>query len=540
MPKRTLAMVLAVLLSVGPACYSRKVQKVATVDVPQPKNEKIVGVTTIKGEDVSFDPAGSVHQERDAVRLRKKDPLRTSAGPGTTVLGGDKNTQKGRTIGLAAAVTVGTLALIAGIAVALKQSCPFVYSWDGSQYVFDAEPYGGAISRGLEKDDFSQLEHLREQDGLYKLKLTNEVDETQFTNLTELWVVDHPAGTRVAADVRGKLHTLDAPQAPLSARDAAGHDLLPWLRATDRVIWEPPAVPDANGNLQSDIVMTFPKPAGATQVKLVANAATGLWGSYMIKKMVELRGRDVGAWYASMDESQSARDALFAWEVREELFALKIYVEEPTGWEVRGILPGTGPFISKDRIVLLDVSRVQGDQLHIRIQPPAGFWALNSFAVDYSADRPVSLEKIEPTTAKDLQGKNVLPELVADDDRYLAMPNIGDTADLTFRAPSQRAGTDRTVFLHSRGYYKLHGVGKVSPIRRLCGRLRTCQELRLVLPPITSHNGRSPSSRANEPTTPYGDGTEVQRTSISNRGDLVEGVASLAANAPLGSATSEG
>jgi len=52
-------MVLAVLLSIGPACYSRKVQKVATVDVPQPKNERIVGVTTLKGEDVSFDPPGA-------------------------------------------------------------------------------------------------------------------------------------------------------------------------------------------------------------------------------------------------------------------------------------------------------------------------------------------------------------------------------------------------------------------------------------------------------------------------------------------------
>jgi hypothetical protein len=202
--------------------------------------------------------------------------------------------------------------------------------------------------------------------------------------------------------------------------------------------------------------MTFPKPAGATQVKLVANAATGLWGSYMIKKMVELRGRDVGLWYASMDQSQAARDALFAWEVREQLFALKIDVEEPTGWEVRGILPGTGPFISKDRIVLLDVSHVQGNQLRIRIQPPAGFWALNSFAVDYTSDLPVSVEKIEPATAKDLQGRNVLPELAANDDRYLAMPNIGDTADLTFRVPPQHAGTDRTVILHTRGYYRLH------------------------------------------------------------------------------------
>ena len=40
--------------------------------------------------------------------------------------------------------------------------------------------------------------------------------------------------------------------------------LLPWLRATDRLIWEPPAVPDAKGNLRDDIVMTFPKPTAAT------------------------------------------------------------------------------------------------------------------------------------------------------------------------------------------------------------------------------------------------------------------------------------
>jgi len=120
------------------------------------------------------------------------------------------------------------------------------------------------------------------------------------------------------------------------------------------------------------------------------------------------------------------------------------------------------------------VSRVQGDQLRIRIQPPAGFWALNSFAVDYTADRPVSLEKIEPATAKDLQGKDVLPELAAIDDRYLAMPNIGDTADLTFHVPPQHAATDRTVFLHTRGYYKLHIAATAEPD------MKTVQEIENV------------------------------------------------------------
>ncbi len=368
----------------------------------------------------------------------------------------------GRTIGLIAGVAVGTVVVIAAVIAATKQSCPFIYSWDGTRYVFDAEPYGGAIARGLEKDDYSELGQLREEDGRYKLRMTNEVDETQMTNLTELWVVDHPAGTRVVPDVQGKLRTVSAPQELLAAHDAEGHDLLPWLRATDHLIWEPPSVPDTNGSLQGDITMTFPKPANATQAKLVVNAATGLWGSYMIKQMVALRGRDVSKFYMAVNHSQAARKALSDWELREQLYQLKVYVEEPTGWEVRGVLPGTGPFISKDRILPLDVSHVQGDQLHIRIHPPAGFWALNSFAVDYSADRPVSVQTLKPSAAQDLQGKNVLPELVSADSRYLAMPNIGDTADISFVAPPRKDGAERTVFLHSRGYYKLHlsGTGK--------------------------------------------------------------------------------
>ena len=78
MPKQTLALVLAVLLSVGPACYSRKVQKVATVDVPQPKNEKIVGITTIKGEDVSFDPPGASIKNGTLSASVKKTPYEVS------------------------------------------------------------------------------------------------------------------------------------------------------------------------------------------------------------------------------------------------------------------------------------------------------------------------------------------------------------------------------------------------------------------------------------------------------------------------------
>ena len=59
MPKRTIATVLAVLLFLS-GCSVRKVQQVPAASLPQPQNEKIVGITTVKGEDVSFDAPGAI------------------------------------------------------------------------------------------------------------------------------------------------------------------------------------------------------------------------------------------------------------------------------------------------------------------------------------------------------------------------------------------------------------------------------------------------------------------------------------------------
>jgi hypothetical protein len=235
------------------------------------------------------------------------------------------------------------------------------------------------------------------------------------------------------------------------------------LATTDRVIWEAPPVPDANGGVRQEIVLTFPKPKGATRARLAANVATGLWGSGMIKEMLILRGRDLESWYASVDRDRTQSAALFAWILREELFALKLEVEEPDGWKHRGTLPGGGPFIAEDRVVALDVSRTTGDQLRIRIRPPVGFWALNSFAVDYGPDQPPIVEKVSPIKAWNDGNRDLLADLLKADEAYYAMPKVGDQAWVNFPAPAPRPGMQRTVFLHSRGYYRLHLTGSGNP-----------------------------------------------------------------------------
>jgi hypothetical protein len=419
--------------------------------------ERVVGVTLTDGRDVGFDrgtPSTVVHDSlfsmvdgapygvpiSDIQRLwlEKIDPMRT------TLL----------VIGTGAAV----FAVALGIAIATKESCPFVYSWDGTHYVFDAEPYGGAITRGLERDDYGALEHLRpDSAGLYRLLVTNEVNETQYTNAMQLFVVDHRPGARIEMDEFGRFHDVTSTVVPASARDQDGRDLTGWLRATDNLIWEPLPATDPAGRVREEIVLTFPKPRGATHARLVTRASTGMWGSHMIRELLALRGSAVRDWYAAIDSSRAAQDSLRMWNIREELYVLKLDVDESGTWHPRALVPGGGPFIAETRVVPLDVSHAAGDSLRLRIRPPSGFWALNSFAVSYGDDTPpIAVDTLAPLQARTSDGRDVLAELSAADDHYYAMPTTADRAIVSFRAPAPRPGTERSVFLHTRGYYQLH------------------------------------------------------------------------------------
>ena len=194
-----------------------------------------------------------------------------------------------------------------------------MYFWDGQQFVFDAELYGGAVARGLQREDYSKLPHLQAHNGIYRVMVNDELAETDYTDQLELLSVDHPVGTSAGIDDSGKLYPLGAPQAPLSARDENGADLLPWLASNDRRIWEAPPASAPGGQLRHEIHLTFSKPSDAATAKLVVHAGTGEWGLRMLNTLFELYGQDLESKLASLDNNPVDAQALKLWSATEDL-----------------------------------------------------------------------------------------------------------------------------------------------------------------------------------------------------------------------------
>ena len=366
--------------------------------------------------------------------------------------------------------TVGVLALVVGalylIVLATKESCPFVYSYNGEQYVFDAEPLGGSISEGLKKTDYSELQHLQSVNGTYRLLFRNEVEEIQYLDEVKLLIIDHDPDYTLIPDMFGNFYSQRNPIVCTSAYDEKNLDLRPFVNKNDNIVWQTHLPVDSSykyNPLRHQLTFQFPKPSNAKYAKLIVNAGTALWGSNMIREIIQLRGDGLNQWYEGVNNHANDFFELYNFIDREELYFLHIYIYNNGKWEnSEHFISGGGPLITEKRIIKLDVSKIEGDSLRIRLNPPIGFWTIDYMAVEYDLFESPVITEIAPRSAINQDEKQLLQSLQVVDENYGQMQELGDWFTVEFDAPALKEGLKRNIFLKTFGYYEIQ-VDKKQP-----------------------------------------------------------------------------
>ena len=346
---------------------------------------------------------------------------------------------------------MGAFAVLAVIVALTKSSCPFVYAYDGHEYRFVGETYGGAIFAPAERHDYLPLPAIAPENGQYRLKISNELKERQYTNLAELWVVQHSAGTQVLLDQHGRVQTLAAPQPPTLARSAGGHDYTAQLQATDHkaVLFDE----DAPGSAPNEVVLTFANPTAARRGKLVLHAQNSLWLDYLYGAFIEKFGTAYNAWAAQQKTQPAAINRQWSFD---QSIPLQVYVEAGHGWQLAETIPTIGPLAARDLVIPLDFGAAPAGPVRVKLACGFMFWEVDYAALDYSPNAPVQLEKCRLRSATTERGADARAQLAADDTLYLSQPRPGAVVSLSYTSglPAPVGGTRHTAFLHTKGYYE--------------------------------------------------------------------------------------
>ncbi|MFN2444435.1 MAG: FG-GAP-like repeat-containing protein [Vicinamibacterales bacterium] len=374
-------------------------------------------------------------------------------------------------------------------------SCPFLYTWNGTRFEFLTDFLGGGelgywVAPGVrsvpDPDEYVRIpaERLRERDGRYELRITNELEEALFLDRVQLLAVGHPDDVEVhpneglrSPEERSPfvLYSVRGPRPPLSVTDEHGHDVRDRIATRD---WR--SVDD----FQRSPIQGYADEHALT-IDTGASASDG-------RVLLLLTG-----WtdYAFSSDNVAAQQA----GLRFRPPALEV---KDSAGQWRTVMPEVGVPVGRPQTVVIDLTphtrlgsrefrvtttlRVYWDQILVdrsteaattvtRLDADAAELRVRGFsaAIDRGRDRPPSYDynRVSATMLwKLLPGRytrygdvNVL--LAATDDRFVvAAP--GDEIVVSFdaaAAPPLPRGWTRTFLLHADGFSKEMNLHSASP-----------------------------------------------------------------------------
>jgi hypothetical protein len=358
--------------------------------------------------------------------------------------------------------TLGLLLIVVGAGLLYNltkgASCPILYSLDNLHFEREGEIYSGAVFKEIERTDYLKLHHLAENKGAYALKISNEAEETQYTDEVKLLVVEHPKGSSVFVGSDGVVHTIQDPLRAVSAKDLKGTDFTAALEAPDNRMWSSNPYqrnPDNAGDLKSGIILKFPKPADAHKAKLVVRIGNTFWIDYLFVRSVGLMGDLMNAWYQQAAQSSQFKEKAESF-IKKQGVALRAQLLKEGQWEDIGYFHPTGPVGLQEDILEFPADGTAADNLTVKLDGGTFFWMVDYAAIDYATDLAIKTHEVSPVEVIDENGRDIKESLLRSDDVYYTMPKPGNFAVLKFPVLPKTRESEQSFFLKSEGYYSIH------------------------------------------------------------------------------------
>jgi tetratricopeptide (TPR) repeat protein len=374
-------------------------------------------------------------------------------------------------------------------------SCPFLYTWNGERFEFITDFMGGGEMGYWESpghyntpdpDEYVRIrgDQLRERNGRYEIRMTNELEEVLYVDRVQLIAVAHPSGVEVYPNEGMKdpprpfiLYKTQNAHPPISAVDDQGRDVLPRLTKVDRRFVEGFRLDRIRG-YAGEHTLTLKLDDEKQQPRRTLLLLTG-WTDYAFSS-------DNVA--ASHTDKESMLPAL---QVKDARGRWKTIIEDigiPVGRPQTVTVDLTGKFLSKSREVRLVTNmRIYWDQILVdtstgeapvqmtRLDPVAADLRWRGYSSEVTPDgrEPFGYdyEKVSSSAPwKVFPGHYTrlgdVRELLKATDDIFVISRTGDEISLSFDAnalPKLPPGWTRTFLLYADGFSKEMDVNSASP-----------------------------------------------------------------------------
>ncbi len=328
-------------------------------------------------------------------------------------------------------------------------SCPYVYAWNGERYALEAEPFGVGWGKALELTTVHLLPSARAENGIVRLRLSNERQETHYVNSLKLFAIDLGSAPAVVLDDSGRAWPLAHPEAPATVFDRSGQDILAEVASADGRMWECDSSGLTPGSRYEDVLdLAFARPPQASAGSLVLTGINTTFSMAIFRHLC----RVVGNQAAELAHAIEADPELIA-ELRDYLgdASLKAFVWNGREWEAAGAFRPEANAVTFTRGLRIRVPETAGDTVRVRLRSMADVWKIDAISWDWTDASVLPMVQVEMLSAIGPEGEDLRGVIRADDDRY-AVLIPPDRVELTYAADERAPGARVTYAVAGRGY----------------------------------------------------------------------------------------
>lgn len=343
------------------------------------------------------------------------------------------------------AATIGGFFLIL-----LMVSCPFIYVPVDDGYAFVGEIYSGSVQPALERHDYLKLPNQKTNDNAYRLKIANELKESQHTNLMELWVFDHDKDADIVVDKYGQAYNLMNAEVATTATNLEGRDVLEEVQQMDEKFYTSTKYV-GELSLTDGIIAEFPNNTDADFARVKIHAKNNLLLDYMVGQFYDEMGDLYKPW-AKLQKHVS-EEKQRNWTLNQHI-PITLSVERNGIWEEIDYYHIVGPKAMKEDVLSFPLNGAESNPLKVKFEFGNFFWDIDYVGVDFGTNENIEFRKVAINTAVDQDDKNIKRKLTADDNKYYTQDFAGTSAIVDFNLP-QKTGEQQTIYLHSKGWYEI-------------------------------------------------------------------------------------
>jgi tetratricopeptide (TPR) repeat protein len=372
-------------------------------------------------------------------------------------------------------------------------SCPYLYTWNGKGFEFVTDFMGGGEMGYLEepgrynKPDPSEYvrirgDQLKEKNGRYELRVTNELEEGLFVDRLQLLAIAHPVGTEVYPNEgmsepprSFRLFVTQDAQPPLNAVDDKGNDIRDLIARLDRRWPDDFKVDQIRGYAsEHKLTMKLSDQPVHRVVLLLTGWTDYAWSSDNVAAAQSGKGMK--------PPSLQVKDGAGNWRTVIEDIGIPVGRPQTVTVDLTGKFPGASRevrIVTRMRIywdqILVDTSNGSPPAQIARLEPERADLTWRGFSAEVTPNnrepfgydyQRVSLTSPWKTMTGRYTREGDVRELLLQSDDMFAICRPGDQISLSFDAqglPALPKGWARTFLLYADGFSKEMDINSASP-----------------------------------------------------------------------------